>query len=114
MEHRDREMGMTYLETEYARLRLMQPELGANQAARVVGFSSRRPSPGARMRWDRVVALRESPEIGDALEDSRERLEADERRAVARLTEIRIKMSAQDVWEKAKELLAETEKPVAG
>lgn len=80
----------------YARARLRG--LGTREAAREAGFAAGCPSQDARALWKRVVALRETPGLAEALAAERSKLTAQTAR-LAPATE------AHRIWSRALILL---------
>lgn len=92
---------------EWAIARLTQ-DLGANEAAREVGYSSGRPSAACRALWDCIEAAQEMPEICKAVPGERQRLKQEIAKARARVRSLEAKLLQQDRWEEACEVLADT------
>lgn len=80
----------------YVRARLAG--LGTRAAAREAGFAAGRPSQDARALWKRVVALRETPGLADALLLERAKLDTQRTRVAAA-------ESAHRDWQRAMLLL---------
>lgn len=91
--------------TAYALYRLANPDVGANEAARAVGYAKGRPTGYARRLHEKVASLIEMPEIADAVDDEITRLNKDIKRSKQRLHELKKKRQAQEEWKKAAKVL---------
>ena len=108
MEPRHREVGVSEPNPrEWALVRLTE-ELGANEAARVVGYKSGRPSAACRELWACIEAAQELPEICKAVPGEKQRLKQEIAKARERLRSLEAKLLQQDRWEEACEVLADT------
>lgn len=76
---------------EYVRARLKGA--GSREAAKAAGFAGGVPSPGARLLWKMLLALRELPQLASAAEAERARV----LRELKRLRKVQANQRALDL-----------------